>query len=107
MWVSWCSLCWDVRYKFTIPFIAGAETTVNLAVALLYVLGSHPDIQRKGQSEIDSVIGRDRLPVPTDIQDLPYVHAIVKEVGRWFTVAPLGECQISSFPSVKTIYSPC
>ncbi|RXW18856.1 hypothetical protein EST38_g6999 [Candolleomyces aberdarensis] len=73
-----------------VAYVAGAETTVNLATALLYVLGSHPDIQRKGQTEIDSVVGLDRLPAATDIQDLPYVHAIVKEVGRWFTVAPLG-----------------
>ena len=56
------------------------------------MLGSYPDVQSKGQMEIDSVVGLDRLPAVTDIQDLPYVHAIVKEVGRWFTVAPLGEC---------------
>ncbi|RXW12780.1 hypothetical protein EST38_g13075 [Candolleomyces aberdarensis] len=73
-----------------IACVAGAETTVNLALALLYALGSHPGIQRKGQTEIDSVVGLDRLPAVTDIQDLPYLHAIVKEVGRWFTVVPLG-----------------
>ncbi|RXW14495.1 hypothetical protein EST38_g11359 [Candolleomyces aberdarensis] len=73
-----------------IAYVAGAETTVNLALALLYVLASYPDIQSKGQTEIDSVVGLDRLPAVTDIQDLPYVHAIVKEVGRWFTVVPLG-----------------
>ena len=78
-------------------FVAGAETTVNLALALVYVLASYPDIQIRGQTEIDSVVGLDRLPAVTDIQDLPYVHAIVKEVGRWFTVVPLGECQISPF----------
>ncbi|RXW19106.1 hypothetical protein EST38_g6748 [Candolleomyces aberdarensis] len=72
-----------------IACVAGAETTVNLALALLYALGSHPGIQRKGQTEIDSVVGLDRLPAVTDIQDLPYLHAIVKEVGRWFTVVPL------------------
>ncbi|RXW18855.1 hypothetical protein EST38_g6998 [Candolleomyces aberdarensis] len=73
-----------------IAYVAGAETTVNLALALLYVLSSYPDIQSRGQTEIDSVVGLDRLPAATDIQDLPYVHAIVKEVGRWFTVVPLG-----------------
>ncbi|KAJ2927004.1 hypothetical protein H1R20_g10104, partial [Candolleomyces eurysporus] len=73
-----------------VAYVAGAETTVNLALALLYVLASYPDIQSRGQTEIDSAVGLDRLPVATDIQDLPYVHAIVKEVGRWFTVAPLG-----------------
>ncbi|RXW20708.1 hypothetical protein EST38_g5165 [Candolleomyces aberdarensis] len=73
-----------------VAYVGGAETTVSLALALLYVLASYPDVQGKAQAEIDSVIGPDRLPVVTDIRDLPYVHAIVKEVGRWFTVLPLG-----------------
>ncbi|KAJ2918168.1 hypothetical protein MD484_g2258, partial [Candolleomyces efflorescens] len=72
-----------------IAYIAGAETTVNLALALAYALASYPNVQRNGQSEIDSVVGPDRLPAITDIQDLPYTHAIVKEAGRWFTVVPL------------------
>ncbi|KAJ2932191.1 hypothetical protein H1R20_g4907, partial [Candolleomyces eurysporus] len=71
-------------------FVAGAETTGSSATALLYVLASYPEVQSKAQAEIDAIVGSDRLPLVTDREKLPYVHAIVKEVGRWYTVVPLG-----------------
>jgi cytochrome P450 len=71
--------------------IAGAETTVGSATALVYILASFLEVQTKGQAEVDKVIGSDRLPLVSDREELPYVHAIVKEVSRWFSVVPLGE----------------
>lgn len=43
----------------------------------------HPDVQRKAQAELDSVIGRARLPEYNDSQSLPYLSALVKEVFRY------------------------
>ncbi|RXW19057.1 hypothetical protein EST38_g6787 [Candolleomyces aberdarensis] len=71
-------------------YIAGAETTGSAATVLLYVLASYPEIQTKAQAEIDAVVGSDRLPLVMDRENLPYVHAVIKEVGRWYTVSPLG-----------------
>lgn len=51
-----------------------------------------PEPQRRAQEEIDRVIGKDRLPVMADRDDLPYVNALIKECLRWHPVAPLGEC---------------
>ncbi|KAJ2912893.1 hypothetical protein MD484_g7522, partial [Candolleomyces efflorescens] len=73
-----------------VAYVAGAETTVSSATALLYVLASYPKVQAKAQAEIDAVVGSDRLPLVTDREHLPYVHAIIKEVSRWYTVVPLG-----------------
>jgi hypothetical protein len=42
------------------------------------------------QLEIDSVVGRDRLPTFEDKPTLPYITAMVNEVLRWRPVAPLG-----------------
>ncbi|KAJ2932180.1 hypothetical protein H1R20_g4896, partial [Candolleomyces eurysporus] len=78
------------RNVCAVGYVAGSETTVSSATALLYVLASYPEVQTKAQAEIDAVVGSDRLPLVTDREGLPYVHAIVKEVGRWYTVAPLG-----------------
>ncbi|KAJ2919540.1 hypothetical protein MD484_g957, partial [Candolleomyces efflorescens] len=78
------------RNVCAIAYMAGAETTASSATALVYILASSPEVQMKGQAEIDRVVGSDRLPLVSDRDDLPYIHAIVKEVGRWFTVAPLG-----------------
>lgn len=50
----------------------------------------NPEVQRKAQVEIDSVIGSDRLPNMSDQDSLPYVNAIIQEVVRWQPVTPIG-----------------
>ena len=42
-----------------------------------------PEVQSRAQAELDSVVGRARLPTFADAPRLPYVRAIVKEVFRW------------------------
>ncbi len=51
---------------------------------MTFVLGmlKNPDAQRLGQSEIDHVVGTDRLPSFEDKEYLPYVHAICEETLR-------------------------
>lgn len=55
---------------------------------------THPDIQKKAQNELHTVIGERRLPMLNDRPNLPYVEAIVKEVLRWQPVTPLGMLQL-------------
>ncbi len=47
-------------------------------------------VMKKSQAQIDTVVGRDRLPTFADKKNLPYIRAIVKEVLRWRPVGPLG-----------------
>lgn len=42
---------------------------------------THPEVQKKAQAEIDAVIGSSRSPTIEDIDDLPYVQAIIQEVN--------------------------
>ena len=42
------------------------------------------------QEELDRVIGENRLPSFQDRENLPYVNALIKEVLRWESIAPLG-----------------
>ena len=63
---------------------------VGSLTALFLALALNPEAQRKAQLELDTVVGTDRLPSLEDCERLPYVSAIVKEVERWHTVAPLG-----------------
>ena len=51
----------------------------------------YPEVQKKAQAEIDTVIGPNRLPDFGDRPSLPYINAVVKELMRWHLVAPLGE----------------
>lgn len=71
-----------------VAYIGGSETTLAAATALIIALANHPGVQRKAQAELDAVIG-DRLPLISDRPDLPYVSAVVKEIGRWYNPAPL------------------
>lgn len=50
----------------------------------------HPEIQRRAQEEVDSVLGKNRLPSLHDRASMPYVENILKEVLRWGTVSPMG-----------------
>ncbi|KIJ96361.1 hypothetical protein K443DRAFT_10697 [Laccaria amethystina LaAM-08-1] len=73
-----------------LAYAAGAESTVAMLSSFILAIVTHPEVQVKGQREIDSVVGRERLPDFNDRPFLPYITAIVKEVLRWNPVAPLG-----------------
>jgi cytochrome P450 len=60
----------------------------------------YPDVQKRAQAEIDSVVGNSRLPSHEDRTNLPYVEALFKEVLRWNPVAPLGEDTVN--PCVRS-----
>ena len=51
---------------------------------------TYPDVQKRAQEEIDSVVGRTRIPTFADLPHLPYIRAMVKEALRWRPVDPLG-----------------
>jgi hypothetical protein len=49
-----------------------------------------PDILKRIQAELDSVIGRDRMPTFDDERSLPYLVAFIKEVTRRVFFSYLG-----------------
>lgn len=66
---------------------------MTLFVAIL----RDPNVQTKAQDELDTVIGRERLPTFEDRPGLPYINAICREILRWRPVVPLG----TSNPSLR------
>lgn len=60
-------------------------TIANFLLAMI----KNPQAQHRAQTEIDAVVGQDRLPDFRDEAALPYVNALVKEVQRWRNVTPL------------------
>ncbi|XP_022089645.1 cytochrome P450 2J3-like [Acanthaster planci] len=71
-------------------FMAGTETTsTSLRWGLLYML-AYPDVLAKVQRELDSVVGRDRLPTMSDKPRLPYTEATLMELQRIANILPLG-----------------
>jgi cytochrome P450 len=77
-------------YDATYYSAAGAETTATTLMWWMLAMIAFPEVQRRAQAEIDSVVGRDRLPTFADAPRLPYVCAIVKEILRWRPALPFG-----------------
>ncbi|KAH9077873.1 cytochrome P450 [Lactarius deliciosus] len=71
-------------------FQAGTDTTVVTMSSLFLALTLYPDVQKRAQAELDSVVSRDRLPTYDDKPRLPYIEAISKELMRWHVVSALG-----------------
>ncbi|KAJ7834053.1 cytochrome P450, partial [Mycena olivaceomarginata] len=60
-------------------------TLLNFVLAMTL----YPDVARKAQHELDTVVGRHRLPTFADQTSLPYLRAMIKETLRWRPVSPL------------------
>ena len=48
----------------------------------------YPEVQKKAQAEIDTIVGPNRLPDFHDRPSLPYINAVIKELARWNLVVP-------------------
>ncbi|GJE97080.1 hypothetical protein PsYK624_132900 [Phanerochaete sordida] len=71
-----------VAHQIFSVFGGGSETSYHTITMFVACMLLNPDVQRKGQEEIDKVVGEGRLPDFTDRDSLPYVDCIVKEVMR-------------------------
>ena len=69
-------------------FAAASETTSNTLLWSILHMMDKPDVQTRIQEEIDSVVGRNRLPRVSD--KLPYTESVIMEIQRFSTVVPLG-----------------
>ncbi|KAF8880413.1 cytochrome P450 [Infundibulicybe gibba] len=79
-----------LKNAFATAYAGASETTSNAVATFLLAMATNPDVQRKAQDEIDSVIGNDRLPELRDRPSLPYAEALYREVMRWHPGLPLG-----------------
>ena len=66
----------DLSLIFLLPKTVTTLKTFVLAMVL------HPDAFRRVQQEIDSAVGRSRLPDFDDRENLPYLDCVLSEVLR-------------------------
>ncbi|EIN05790.1 cytochrome P450 [Punctularia strigosozonata HHB-11173 SS5] len=76
-----------------------ALLTVSTVQSFFLAMAMYPEAQHRAQKELDAVVGKSRLPGEHDIygmylfddlDKLPYIAAVCKELLRWIPVAPLG-----------------
>ena len=70
-------------------FIAGTDTSAKTIEWALAELINHPNILNKAREEIHNIVGKTRLVEESDIPNLPYIQAIVKETLRLHPTGPM------------------
>ncbi|KAH7851318.1 hypothetical protein Vadar_009736 [Vaccinium darrowii] len=76
------AVLWEMIFR-------GTDTVAILLEWIIARMVLHPDIQAKAQSEIDTVVGTTRPVSDSDLPNLPYLQAIVKETLRMHPPGPL------------------
>ncbi|KAG1825395.1 cytochrome P450 [Suillus variegatus] len=85
-----------MREMTDVPFqYAQDHMTTSILMTFSLAMVLYPDVQRRAQAEIDSVVGRDRLPTFEDRPSLPYIESVFRETLRWQPIGPLGVAHAS------------
>ncbi|XP_016483605.1 cytochrome P450 78A5-like [Nicotiana tabacum] len=76
------AVLWEMVFR-------GTDTVAILLEWIMARMVLHQDVQAKAQKEIDTCVGHNKHVRDSDIQNLPYLQAIVKEVLRLHPPGPL------------------
>ena len=69
--------------------LIATQTFITISFFLV-AMALYPDIQLKAQNILHNVVGDNRLPEHKDLENIPYIRAILLETLRWKPVAPFG-----------------
>ncbi|KAG8544362.1 hypothetical protein GDO81_022613 [Engystomops pustulosus] len=68
--------------------MAGTETTSTTLQWGILLMMKYPEVQKKVQRELHSVLESGRLPRFEDRNNMPYTHAVIHEVQRFANLIP-------------------
>ncbi|XP_074587849.1 cytochrome P450 93A3-like [Curcuma longa] len=91
----------DIKAFLLDMFVGGTDTSAITMEWALAELINHPNILRKARDEIEAVVGKKRLVAESDLANLPYLQAIVKETMRLHPTVPLIIRQSSRVCKIK------
>ncbi len=92
----------QLRDEVMTLFLAGHETTALTLAWSWYLLGKHPEVERKFYAELDEVLGG-REPSGADLPRLHYTEQIAKESMRLYPPAyglgreAIDDCEIGGY----------
>ncbi|XP_076924030.1 flavonoid 3'-monooxygenase CYP75B137-like [Bidens hawaiensis] len=69
--------------------VGGTDTTSNTIEFALAEMMNQPEILKKAQEELETVVGKDNVVEESHINKLPYLYAIMKETLRLHPALPL------------------
>ncbi|GMP43934.1 hypothetical protein CsSME_00013102 [Camellia sinensis var. sinensis] len=76
------AVLWEMIFR-------GTDTVAVLIEWILARIVLHPDVQSSVHDELDKVVGQSRVVTETDITEMEYLPAVVKEVLRLHPPGPL------------------
>lgn len=79
-------------------FTAGSDTSSVIVEWAISEMLKNPIILKRLQSELDTIIGRERMLEESDILNLPYLQAVCKEALRLHPSTPLSLPHFSAQP---------
>ncbi|NWI96821.1 CP4V2 protein, partial [Pitta sordida] len=98
----------DIREEVDTFMFEGHDTTAAAMNWVLYLLGHHPEVQKKVHRELDEVFDNTERPVTTeDLKNLRYLECVVKEALRLFPSVPMfartlrEDCRIAGYQIPK------
>ncbi|XP_061370594.1 cytochrome P450 705A12-like [Gastrolobium bilobum] len=92
-----------IKAFFLDLFIGGTDTSAEAMQWTMAELLNHPEAFKKVRNEIELVTGNVRLVEESDIPNLPYLQAVVKETLRLYPPAPVAtrecrqDCKINGY----------
>lgn len=99
---------WQLNFDFVEFVCCGYGHTSSMVEWVIAELIRHPKIMAQAQQELDSVVGKDRYVNESDISQLPFVQAIVKETFRLHPSTPLSlpwlaneSCEVNGYSIPK------
>ncbi|KAL8225903.1 hypothetical protein R6Q57_018460 [Mikania cordata] len=78
-----------IRSFVLVLLAAGSDTSAGTMEWVMSLLLNHPEVLKKAQNEIDTVVGNNRLVDESDIGNLPYLRCIINETLRMYPAGPL------------------
>ncbi|KAI1632598.1 cytochrome P450 2C31 [Biscogniauxia mediterranea] len=82
----------EAMYLATSVMAAGGDNTRMSINTFIMAMITRPEVQRRAREEVDRVCtdGESlRLPRMSDLPDMPYIAAMIKEVLRWRPTVPI------------------
>ncbi|CAA2955898.1 cytochrome P450 78A3-like [Olea europaea subsp. europaea] len=76
------AVLWEMIFR-------GTDTVAVLIEWILARMVMHPDVQSRVHIELDKVVGKSRALAESDLTEMVYLHAVVKEVLRLHPPGPL------------------
>ncbi|KAF1927809.1 cytochrome P450 [Didymella exigua CBS 183.55] len=85
----------EAAYLALMLIMGAADTSKMSSWSFLEAMMRFPDVQAKALAEIEAVVGvAQRLPVYEDLESIPYVRYLMKELWRWRPPVALGHPHI-------------